>query len=78
MVLMILAVTFKVAFTNEDDPQLIGVLAKEILNKFAGWSLITRARLIFQALGICLTFSIGCEFWYSTRSVPGFRNCKLG
>lgn len=75
--LMILAVSFKIAFTNEDAPELIGASARTILDKTARWDLITRARLVFEAVAICVAFTVGCEFWYSAKRVPGFRSSKL-
>jgi len=72
----LLAITFKLAFTNEDAPELIGSRAKTILDFTAGWDLITRARIVFQTIAICLVFTIGCELFYSTKDIPGFRNSK--
>jgi len=74
VVLMVLAVTFKLAFTNEDAPELISERAMTILHFSAGWDLITRARIVFQSIAICLVFTIGCEFFYDTKHVPGFRS----
>lgn len=73
VVLMVLAVTFKLAFTNEDAPELISERAMMILRLSAGWDLITRARMVFQSIAICLVFTIGREFFYATKHVPGFR-----
>jgi ethanolaminephosphotransferase len=74
MVLMILAITFKLAFTNEDAPELISGWAKTILDISAGWDLLARARILFQSIGFCLAFTIGCEFFYDTKRIPRFRS----
>lgn len=76
-VLMVLAVTFKLAFTNEDAPELISGWAMTILRLSAGWDLLTRARIAFQSIAICLAFAIGCEFFYATKHVPGFRSSRV-
>lgn len=77
VVLMILAVTFKLAFTNEDAPELISGRAITILRLSSGWDLLTRARAVFQSIAICLVFTIGCEFIYATKHVPGLRSSML-
>jgi ethanolaminephosphotransferase len=76
-VLLILALSFKTAFTNEDAPELMGVWAKFVVDSTAGWDLVSRARTVFHSVGICLAFIIGCEFWYSTKLAIGFRHCEF-
>lgn len=74
LTLTLLASTFKLAFTAEDAPELISPWARTILDLTAGWDLLTRARIVFQTIAICLIFAIGCEIFYATKQVPGFRN----
>lgn len=74
--LMIIAITFKVSFTHEDAPELIGPLANLILDTSGSWTLVQRARLVFYSLSMCLALVIGPEFWYphsGQRLTHGFR-----
>jgi ethanolaminephosphotransferase len=75
--LMIFAVNFKLAFTNEDAPELISGRAMTILRLSAGWDLITRARMVFLSIAVCLVFTIGREFFYVIKHVPWFRGSMI-
>jgi ethanolaminephosphotransferase len=77
VILTVLGATFKLAFTNEDAPELISGRAMTILRLSAGWDLLTRAKIVFQSIAICLVFTIGCEFFYATKHVPGFRSSMV-
>ncbi|KAI1372968.1 alkaline phosphatase-like protein [Hypoxylon crocopeplum] len=46
------AVSFKLAFTNEDAPELIVGFAKTLVDVFDGPSLVNRARAVFLGLGL--------------------------
>ncbi|KAI0103084.1 alkaline phosphatase-like protein [Hypoxylon sp. NC0597] len=46
------ALSFKLAFTNEDAPELVVGLAKTLVNIFDGPSLVNRARAVFLGLGL--------------------------
>jgi ethanolaminephosphotransferase len=48
-----------------------------ILRLSASWDLLTRARIAFQSIAICLAFTIGCEFLYATKHVPGSRCSRV-
>jgi ethanolamine phosphate transferase 2 subunit G len=74
VIITVLGATFKLAFTNEDAPELISGQAMTILRLSAGWNLLTRARIVFRSIAICLIFTMGCEFFYATKHVPGFRS----
>jgi ethanolaminephosphotransferase len=50
------ALTFKLAFTNEDSPELMAGLAKAMVDNEVGISLVIRARIVFLALGIALFY----------------------
>lgn len=52
------ALTFKLAFTNEDSPELLSGIAKSIAGADLGISLVTRARIVFVLLGITAVYSI--------------------
>jgi ethanolaminephosphotransferase len=52
------ALTFKLAFTNEDSPELMAGLAKSIVDNDVGFSLVTRARVVFITLGISLIYTL--------------------
>ncbi|OTA94494.1 hypothetical protein M434DRAFT_394638 [Hypoxylon sp. CO27-5] len=46
------AISFKLAFTNEDAPELVVGLARTVVNIFDGPSLVNRARAVFLGLGL--------------------------
>jgi ethanolaminephosphotransferase len=48
------ALTFKLAFTNEDSPELLSDIARAMAGVDSGISLVTRARIIFLAVGVTL------------------------
>lgn len=50
--LVMSALSFKLAFTNEDAPELIVGFAKTLVNMFDGPSLVNRARAVFLGLGL--------------------------
>ncbi|KAI1641831.1 alkaline phosphatase-like protein [Daldinia loculata] len=55
------AISFKLAFTNEDAPELIVGFAKTLVDLFDGPTLVNRARAVFLGLGltsICPLYSI--------------------
>ncbi|KAI0127610.1 alkaline-phosphatase-like protein [Xylariales sp. AK1849] len=51
--LVVTAISFKVAFTNEDAPELVVGFARSLLNLVDGPSLVSRARAVF--VGMALT-----------------------
>jgi ethanolamine phosphate transferase 2 subunit G len=53
--LVLAAFSFKVAFTKEDSPELVGSFAKTFVDITKGASLVTRARAVFIGLGIAAT-----------------------
>jgi ethanolaminephosphotransferase len=65
------AVTFKLAFTNEDSPELMAGLAKSLADSEVGVSLVTRARIVFLAIGLALGYTIFSGFNQTKRP-----NCK--
>lgn len=54
-----IAITFKLAFTNEDSPELLVGIAKIMANNEIGIPLVLRARTVFVGLAICLIYSLG-------------------
>jgi ethanolaminephosphotransferase len=52
------ALTFKLAFTNEDSPELMASFAKSVADNESGVSLVLRARILFIALGLVLVYTI--------------------
>ncbi|KAI1206541.1 alkaline phosphatase-like protein [Annulohypoxylon truncatum] len=46
------AISFKLAFTNEDAPELVVGLARTLVDIFDGPSLVNRARAVFLGLGL--------------------------
>ena len=66
-VLMLLALTFKVAFTHEDAPELLDWAANKVVELSTGFSLVMRARAVFIGIGFALAQTIGAEFWAKFR-----------
>ncbi|KAK0100980.1 major facilitator super transporter protein, partial [Cadophora gregata f. sp. sojae] len=66
------AITFKLAFTHEDSPELMAGIAKYMADSEAGAgaSLIGRARLAFGAIALTLVYTIGSGFGNSKRPNP--------
>ncbi|KAI0834434.1 alkaline phosphatase-like protein [Hypoxylon sp. FL0890] len=56
--LMTSAISFKLAFTNEDAPELVVGLARALVNIFDGPSLVNRARAVFLGLGLTLIYPL--------------------
>ncbi|RDW89321.1 GPI ethanolamine phosphate transferas-like protein 2 [Coleophoma cylindrospora] len=54
-----IAITFKLAFTNEDSPELLVGIAKMMADNEIGVSLVLRARTVFVSIAICLLYSLG-------------------
>jgi hypothetical protein len=48
-----------------------------ILRLSAGFELLTRARIVFQSIALCLVFTIGCDFLYPTKQLPRFRDSMV-
>ncbi|KAH7321472.1 GPI ethanolamine phosphate transferase-like protein 2 [Rhexocercosporidium sp. MPI-PUGE-AT-0058] len=70
------ALTFKLAFTNEDSPELMAGIAKYMADSEAGAgaSLIGRARLAFAAIAIALLYTIGSGSGNPKRPNPTMRS----
>ncbi|KAB8291825.1 hypothetical protein EYC80_006608 [Monilinia laxa] len=56
------AVTFKLAFTNEDSPELLAGLAKTMADSDTGIPLVPQARLVFIGVASCLLYTILSSF----------------
>lgn len=56
------AITFKLAFTSEDSPELMAGPAKSMADNELGVSLVTRARIIFIGIAIALVYTISAGF----------------
>lgn len=65
--MMLLALTFKVAFTHEDAPELLDWTANRVVEVTEGFSLVTRARCVFIGIGLALAQTIGGEFMSKFR-----------
>ncbi|KAI8960199.1 alkaline phosphatase-like protein [Daldinia sp. FL1419] len=65
------AISFKLAFTNEDAPELIIGFAKTLVDLFDGPTLVNRARAIFLGLGLTLTCSIYSLLTQGTKQSKG-------
>lgn len=58
---MLLAVTFKLAFTHEDAPELLDWAANKVVELTTGFSLVSRARAVFIGIGLALAQVIVAE-----------------
>jgi ethanolaminephosphotransferase len=57
------AVTFKLAFTHEDSPELLAGFAKRMAdNGIGGALLVSRARIAFAAIGLAMLYTIVSGF----------------
>ncbi|KAJ8068428.1 hypothetical protein OCU04_003985 [Sclerotinia nivalis] len=61
------AITFKLAFTNEDSPELLAGLAKTMADSDTGIPLVLRARLVFIGIASCLVYTIISSFGPPTK-----------
>ncbi|ESZ94512.1 hypothetical protein SBOR_5092 [Sclerotinia borealis F-4128] len=65
------AITFKLAFTNEDSPELLAGLAKIIADSDTGIPLVLRARMVFIGIASCLLYTILSCFGPPTKRPNG-------
>ncbi|EMR80950.1 hypothetical protein ACHAO1_006136 [Botrytis cinerea] len=56
------AITFKLAFTNEDSPELLAGIAKTMADNDTGIPLVLRARLVFIGIASCLVYTVLSSF----------------
>jgi ethanolaminephosphotransferase len=61
------AVTFKLAFTYEDSPELMVGVVKSMADNDVGISLVLRARIVFTAILIAVIYTIGSGFRHPKR-----------
>lgn len=63
------SITFKLAFTNEDSPELLAGPAKAMAatDSEFGLSLVTRARIVFIAIGLGLLYTLASSFGHTKR-----------
>jgi len=64
MVLIAFALTFKIAFTHEDSPELLAGVAKVLADNLTAASLLWRARIVFILLTTALLYTIYTHFTY--------------
>lgn len=62
------AVTFKLAFTYEDSPELMVSGIKSMADNEVGISLVLRARIVFIAISIAVLYTIVSGFSHPKRS----------
>jgi ethanolaminephosphotransferase len=61
------ALTFKLAFTHEDSPELMSGIVKAMADTDVGISLVTRARIVFGGLVLALFYTVTAGFWNGKR-----------
>lgn len=71
MTLTFVAITFKLAFTNEDSPELLAGLAKTIKKITAEIPLVFQARLVFIGIAGCLVYTILSSFALPSKRPNG-------
>jgi ethanolaminephosphotransferase len=59
--------TFKMAFTSQDSPELMAGYAKGMVAGELGVSLVTRARIVFAAIGLSLIYTLATGFGLPKR-----------
>ncbi|OTB11945.1 hypothetical protein K445DRAFT_321661 [Daldinia sp. EC12] len=69
--LAISAMSFKLAFTNEDAPELIVGFAKMLVGLFDGPTLVNRARAVFLGLGLTSLYPLYSIFLRGTKQSKG-------
>ncbi len=77
------AVTFKLAFTNEDAPELLNRFAKILIDFTTGPTLVARARYVFLGIGLFLIYTIQIQYAqdilsrrHSRKQMPQVHNGK--
>lgn len=72
--LVLAGITFKVAFTNEDAPELVVGSARTLLEMdlAKGASLVTRAKTVFIGLGFAAVVAVGMALTGKRQRRPGF------
>lgn len=63
------SITFKLAFTHEDSPELLAGPAKAMAatDSELGLSLVTRARFVFMGIGLALLYTLASSFGQNKR-----------
>ncbi|KAE8450118.1 hypothetical protein EG329_006899 [Mollisiaceae sp. DMI_Dod_QoI] len=61
------ALTFKLAFTNEDSPELMAGIPKSMADSEVGVSLVARARIAFIAIGLASIYTLISGFGPSKK-----------
>lgn len=62
------AVTFKLAFTYEDSPELMVGVLKSMSDREMGISLVLRARIVFIAIGLTVIYTLVSGFGHSQKA----------
>jgi ethanolamine phosphate transferase 2 subunit G len=70
-VLISLAFSFKVAFTNEDSPELVVGAVRSVNDLLHGPSLVARARLVFSGTAALACFAVYAHFTSDSRGSDG-------
>jgi ethanolaminephosphotransferase len=71
------SVTFKLAFTSQDSPELMAGSTKPLGTNDLGVSLVTRARIVFISIGISLAYTLVSGLKFSKRTNRKFLSQRL-
>ncbi len=70
------AITFKIAFTHEDSPEIMAGMVKTMGEQEAGISLVTRARIVFLFLGLAAVYTVVSGFFLDRNGVRSGKERK--
>lgn len=65
--LLLLAFTFKLAFTHEDAPEMLDWTAMKVYGVIGDFELLQRARLLYLAIGVAIAYAVGSEISAETK-----------
>lgn len=65
--LLLLAFTFKLAFTHEDAPEMLDWTANKVYSVIGEFSLLQRARVLYLAIFVALAYAVGSEIMAVTK-----------
>lgn len=65
--LLLLAFTFKLAFTHEDAPEMLDWTAMKVYGVIGDFELVQRARLFYLAIGVAIAYAVGSEISAETK-----------
>lgn len=65
--LLLLAFTFKLAFTHEDAPEMLDWISLKVYGVIGDFELVLRARLLYAAIGVAVVYAVVSEILAETK-----------